>query len=97
MKKVVVHADVSMVSTKHRITLSGTDERLLVDIVGRSAFYLPFPQIREVYQASKQSTYLDQEIQIRRNHRELLKVKQGRIAVDDYLGLLKILVRSLFA
>ncbi|WP_154857843.1 hypothetical protein [Cyclobacterium xiamenense] len=97
MKNVVVKADLSLVSNAHRITVSNNGSQLLVDIIGKSAFYLPYRQWRDAYKFRKRAVYLDQEIQIRRNHSDLLKVTNGNIKIDSYLGVFKLLIRSLFA
>lgn len=96
MKKVVLNADLLMISKNHQVTVTGNGDQLLVDIIGKSAFYLPYPQLMKAYAARKQSVYLDQEIQIRRNHKDLLKVTNGKIKIDNYLGVIKLLLRSAF-
>jgi len=96
MRKVVLKADLSMVSNAHRIIVCNNGNQLLVDIIGKSAFYLPFRQWRNAYKFRKQAVYLDQEIQIRRNHRDLLKVTNGNVKIDSYLGVFKLLIRSAF-
>lgn len=97
MKKVVVNADLSMVSRKHQINITGNGGQLVVDIIGKSAFYLSYRQLISGYLLRKKLVYLDQDIQIKRNHKNLLTVKNGKMGIDNYAAVIKLILRSAFS
>lgn len=95
MKKVTIKADLLMETKNHQITITGYGKELMVNIIGKSAFYLPLRQLLNGYASRKKSTFLNHPVQVKMNDKNLLKVNQGKIKIDSYPGVIKIFIRSL--
>lgn len=96
MKKIALTADLSMVSENHQIFISNSGNELTVNIIGKSALYVPFSQLLEAYGLRKKTIYLDQVIQIKRNDRNLVKINNGKIKIDSYPDTIKLFLKSIF-
>lgn len=94
MKKVIIKAGLSIVGKSHQIQVTNQGSELVVNIIGKPAFYLPFRQLLKGYALIKKTIFLNQLIQIKRNDRNLLKVNQGKVKIDSYPMLIKIFIRS---
>lgn len=83
-----------MVSENHQILISNNGKQLDVDIIGKSALYIPFSQFLLAYQLRKKTTNLNQLIQIKRNGKNLLEVENGKIKINSYPDAFRFFLKS---
>ncbi len=96
MKKIQIKADLSIVSESHQILIQSDVHTVLVSIEGKSAFYIPFKQLKKIYSLKSKSNFIKQAIIIRHNENLLCKLYKGKLDIHSYSNVIKILLKSVF-
>lgn len=96
MKKVKINADLSIVSEQHQISLNSNDEVLEINIIGESAFFIPFKQLIKFYRLRTLTENISQKVIIKKNDKSLFQLNGGNLKIDNYSAAFRILIKSVF-
>lgn len=94
MKNLVLSADLPINSETHQISVKSSKEVITVNLVGKSALYLPFRFILQLFKNKAALDNINQKVVVLQNSQPFLVLKGRTIRCSNYWLAFKYLVKS---